>query len=50
MEKVKNNPSFANRVEGLLSRIREKFPEQITFHEEQRLFRYRLFQGSIKII
>ena len=43
-------PSFVNRTEGLLSRIRGKFPEQIPLHEEQRLLKDRLFHGSQKII
>ena len=30
-------PSFANKIEGLLSRIRERFPDQIPLQEEQRL-------------
>ena len=30
-------PSFATRMEGLLSQIRDKFPEKFTHPEEQRL-------------
>ena len=34
-EKEQPIPSFANRIEGLLSKIREKFPKHIPFHKEQ---------------
>ena len=42
-------PTFANKI-GLLSRIREKFLDQIPLHEEQRLDKDRLFHGSRRII
>ena len=35
-EEKESIPSFANTIEGLLSRIREKLPEQIPLHQEQR--------------
>ena len=43
-------PSFANRVEGLLSTITKKFPKEISSHKEQRLLRNRFFHGSRKDI
>ena len=39
---------YKTRIEDLLSRIREKFPEQIPFHEEEGLVKNRLFYGSRK--
>ena len=41
---------FANWIEVLLSKIREKFPEQRPFHDKQRLLKHRLFQGGRKSI
>ena len=41
-------PSFATRMEGLLSQIRHKFPEKFTHPEEQRLLKDRLFHGCKK--
>ena len=38
-------PSFATRMEGLLSQIRDKFPEKFTHTEEQKLLKDRLFHG-----
>ena len=32
LDEEESIPSFANRIEGLLSRIREKFPDQIHLH------------------
>ena len=32
-------PSYATRIEGLLSQIRDKFPDQLPLQEEQRLFK-----------
>ena len=32
-EEEESVPSFINKIEGLLSRIREKFSEQIHFYE-----------------
>ena len=43
-------PSFATRMEGLLSQIRDKFPEKFTHTEEQRLLKDRLFHGCKKIV
>ena len=43
-------PSFATRVEGLLSQIRHKYPEKLTHPEEQRLHKDHLFHGCKKII
>ena len=41
-------PSYATRIEGLLSQIRDKFPDQLPLQEEQRLLKDRLFHGSRK--
>ena len=43
-------PSFATRMEGLLSQIRDKFPEKFTHTEEQKLLKDRLFHGCRKNI
>ena len=43
-------PSFATRMEGLLSQIRDKFPEKFTTSEEQKLLKDRLFHGCRKNI
>ena len=43
-------PSFATRMEGLLSQIRDKFPEKFTTSEEQKLLEDRLFHGCRKNI
>ena len=43
-------PSYATRIEGLLSQIRDKFPDQLPLQEEQRLLKDYLFHGSQKII
>ena len=43
-------PSFANRVEGLLSQIQDKFPDKLTHPEEQRLLKDCLFHGCRKSI
>ena len=32
-------PSYATRIEGLLSHIRDKFPDQLPFQEDQRLLK-----------
>ena len=45
---VESIPSFATRMEGLLSQIRDKFPEKFTYPEEQRLLKDRLFHGYKK--
>ena len=44
--------SFAMKIEGLLSQIRDKFSDQIPLHKEQKqkLLKYRLFHGSNKNI
>ena len=39
-------PSYATRIEGLLSQIRDKFPDQLPLQEEQRLLKDCLFHGS----
>ena len=41
-------PSYATRIEGLLSKIRDKFPDQLPLQEEQRLLKDCLFHGSRK--
>ena len=43
-------PSFATRVEGPLSQIRDKYPEKLTHPEEQRLIKDCLFHGCKKSI
>ena len=43
-------PSFATRIEGLLSQIRDRFPDQLPHQEEQRLLKDHLFCGSRKSI
>ena len=43
-------PSFATRVEGLLSQIRDKYLEKLTHPEEQRLLKDCLFHGCKKSI
>ena len=43
-------PSYATRIEGLLSQIRDRFPDQLPLQEEQRLLKDRLFHGSRKSI
>ena len=42
--------SFAVQVEGLLSQIRDKFPDQIPLQKEQKLLKDRLFHGNHKSI
>ena len=42
--------SFATRIEGLLSQVRDKFPDQIPLSKEQKLLRDRVFHGSQKSI
>ena len=39
-------PSYATGIEGLLSQIRDKFPDQLPLQEEQRLLKDCLFCGS----
>ena len=43
-------PSFATRIEGLLSQIRDRFPNQLPHQEEQRLLKDCLFHGTRKNI
>ena len=43
-------PSFTTRMEGLLSQIREIFPEKFTHSEEQKFLKDRLFHGCRKNI
>ena len=43
-------PSFITRIEGLLSQIMDRFPNQLPHQEEQRLLKDRLFHGSRKSI
>ena len=38
-------PSFATQIEGLLSHVRDKFPNQIPLAKEQDLLKDRLFHG-----
>ena len=44
------DPSFATRIEGLLSQIRDRFPNQLHHQEEQWLLKDHLFHGSRKSI
>ena len=41
-------PSYVTRIEGLLSQIRDRFPDQLPLQEEQRLLKDCLFHGSRK--
>ena len=43
-------PSFATNMEGLLSQVRDKFPEKFTHTKEQKLLKDRLFHGCRKNI
>ena len=43
-------PSYATRIDRLLSHIRDKFPDQLPLQEEQRLLKNHLFHGSRKSI
>ena len=43
-------PSFATRMEELLSQIRDKYPEKFTHPEEQRLLKDWLFHGCKKSV
>ena len=43
-------PSYATRIEGLLSQIRDKLPDQLPLQEDQRLLKDCLFHGSRKSI
>ena len=43
-------PSDATRIEGPLSHIRDKFPDQLPLQEEQKLLENRLFHWSRKSI
>ena len=43
-------PSFATQIEGLLSQIRDRFPDQLPHQEEQRLLRDFLFHRHKKSI
>ena len=40
--------SFATRIEGLLSHVRDIFPNQIPLSNEQELLKDRLFHGCQK--
>ena len=42
--------SFATQIEGLLSHVREKFPNQIPLAKEQDLLKDRLFHGCQKSV
>ena len=42
--------SYATWVEGLLSQIRDRFPDQISLEQEEKLLKDRLFHGSCKSI
>ena len=46
----KTIPSFAARIEGLLSQISDRFPSQFPKQEEQRLLKDHLLHGSRKSI
>ena len=41
-------PLYANRIESLMSRIRDRFPERISPEEAQEKLRDRLFHGCLK--
>ena len=43
-------PSYATRIEGLLSQIRDKFPDKLPLQEEQRLLKDHLFHGAGKAL
>ena len=43
-------PSFATGIEGFLSKIRDRLPNQLPHEEEQRLLKDHLFHGSRKSI
>ena len=43
-------PSFATWIEGCLSQIRDRFPDQLPHQEEQRLLKDCLFHGRRKSI
>ena len=43
-------PSFASRIEGLLSQIRDRFPNKLPHQEEQRLLKDCLFHRRRKSI
>ena len=43
-------PSFATWIEGLLSQIGDRFPDQLPHQEEQMLLKDHLFQGSKKSV
>ena len=43
-------PSYATRIEGLLSQIRDKFPDKLPLQEEQRFLKDHLFHRSRKSI
>ena len=43
-------PTYATRIEGILSQIRDKFPDQLPLQEEQKLLKDYLFHGSQKSI
>ena len=42
--------SFATRIEGLLSQVRDKFPNQIPLSKEQELLKDRLYHGCQKTV
>ena len=42
--------SFATRIEGLLSQVRDKFPNQIPLYKEQEVLKDRLLHGCQKSI
>ena len=42
--------SFATRIEGLLSQVRDEFPNQIPLSKEWKLLKDILFHGSPKSI
>ena len=43
-------PSYATRIEGLLSQIRDKFPDLLPLQEEKRLLKDHLFHRNQKSI
>ena len=49
-EEEESVTSYATQVEGLLSQIRDKFPDQIPLEKEQELLKDRLFHGRHKNI
>ena len=50
LERRKQSPLLPQRIEGLWSQVRDKFPDQIPLSKEQKLLKDRQFHGSQKSI